>query len=259
MMLNKTIVISGASQGLGAALAKIFAKTGAELYLISRSSEKLEEVALECSRLGATYVEKVIADICDRDLIDKFITRLASQRKIDIVIANAGVTERTVPNILTQRQKLYQVFNTNINGVMNLVTPAIPHMKKGSSIIVIGSIAGLLPFPDGPAYSASKACINHFAEALGSNLKELGINVHLVLPGYIKTPLTDTHQESKPFIVSAEKAASIIFNGIQKNQPIIAFPLPVYYFAKLIQLLPGSIRRLILRQLSNKLFSWDEV
>jgi short-subunit dehydrogenase len=133
-----------------------------------------------------------------------------------------------------------EVFDTNVGGVLNSVLPAIPLMqaRKSGQVAIIGSLAGIRGLPSCPAYSASKNAVRAFGEGLRGALKEFGIGVSVVCPGYIRTPMTDVNNFPMPFIMSAEKAAHIIKSGLAKNRSRIAFPLALYLPLLFISSLP---------------------
>ncbi len=241
MQNPQNIIITGASSGLGAALAKAYAASGVTLGLLGRNSARLAEVAGFCKAQGAN-VETSSIDVRETEQMAKWIAEFDNSTPVDLLIANAGVSAGAGGQ-QESYQKIYEIFGTNVDGVINSVLPIIPHMQKRKSgqIAIISSLAGLRGLPSCPAYSASKAAVRLFGEGLRGDLKDHGIKVSVICPGYIKTPLTDVNTFPMPFIMSAEKAAGIIRRGLQKNTSRIAFPLALYIPLWLLTCLPNAL------------------
>jgi short-subunit dehydrogenase len=240
--MKKTIIITGASSGLGAALAVKYSNAGNNLFLFARSEERLNKTALICKNNGAS-VTTIIADVTDASTMQNHLDKIAEQHSVDIVVACAGVSAGTLdgPETLTQVNK---IFSTNVNGVINTVMPLIPYMirKKSGNIVIISSMAGMLGLSSAPSYSASKGAVRMFSDALNGYLKTYNVHVSNVIPGYIKTPMTAVNQFPMPFQISADKAAEKIIHAVERNKGVIAFPMSIYFVMKILNLLP---RRLI--------------
>lgn len=249
---KKSIIITGASSGLGAALAVKYSHLGNKLFLFARSEDRLNKVAEICRKNNAT-VTTIIADVTDAALMRSHLEDISNQHGADIVIACAGVSAGTLDGPETPAQ-VNKIFSTNINGVLNTVMPIIPHMiqKKSGNIVIISSMAGLLGLSSAPSYSASKGAARLFAEALKGYLKTYNVQVSTVIPGYIKTPMTAVNQFPMPFQISAEKAAHKIIHGVANNKGLIAFPIIMYFFLKLLNLLPGELISYINSKLPGK-------
>lgn len=219
------IFITGGSSGLGAALARHYAAPGVTLFLHGRNQQRLEDVAQSCRAKGAA-VQCLPGDVTDAPGITHAIESCGA---IDILFANAGVSAGSGQLGETAAQAA-QLFDTNITGVLHTIHAALPAMleKKSGQIAVISSLAGVRGLPSCPAYSASKACVRAYGEALRGWLSPRGIRVSVVCPGYIKTPMTDGNDFPMPFLMSGEKAAAIIARGLAKNRPRIAFPLIMF-------------------------------
>jgi short-subunit dehydrogenase len=224
----KNIVITGASSGLGAALAHHYAAPGVTLHLQGRHSRRLEEVAEYCRRHQAIAHTRIL-DVTDRIGMHKWLEEIDAELPVDLVIANAGISAGTGGGGESEEQ-VRRIFDTNIDGVMNTIQPLIALMiaRKKGQIALISSLAGIRGLPSCPAYSASKACVRFYGEGLRGWLGTHGIEVNVVCPGYIKTPMTDVNDFTMPMIMKADKAARIIANGLAKNRSRIAFPLPLY-------------------------------
>ncbi len=226
--IPKNILITGASSGLGAALALEYAKAGNNLYLQGRDVEKLENIAEKCRASGAKIYTK-ITDVTDSKTMQQWIEEADKLSPLDLIIANAGISAGSGGGGETTQQ-VRKIFATNIDGVINTIQPAIPLMlKRGcGQIAIMSSLAGIRALPSSPAYSASKACVRYYGEALRGNLLNHGVEVSVICPGYIKTPMTDVNNFPMPFIMSAEKAAKIIRKNLEKGKGRIAFPLALY-------------------------------
>ncbi|HEU5048011.1 MAG TPA: SDR family NAD(P)-dependent oxidoreductase [Rickettsiales bacterium] len=238
---STNILITGASSGLGAALAKAYAMPGVVLGLMGRNQERLKEVADYCTRKGAK-VEVGLADVRDDEIMSDWIEHFDDRHPVDLLIANAGVSAGAGGQKESQK-KLREIFAVNIDGVLNSVLPIIPRMqqRRQGHIAVMSSLAGIRGLPSCPAYSASKNAVRAFGEGLRGDLKQDGVHVSVICPGYIKTPMTDVNEFPMPFIMSAERAADIIMGGIQKNKARIAFPLALYLPLWLISCLPVAL------------------
>jgi short-subunit dehydrogenase len=234
----KTILITGASSGLGAALAEHYASAGARLILTGRNEERLARVAAHCKEKGAS-VETQAIDVNNKAAMEQFITAADARTPIDLAIANAGISAGTGIHGETSDQA-EAIFTTNINGVTNTIHPLIPRMQaRGRGQIgVVSSVAGMLPVASAPAYSASKAWARAYALALRGNLRGYGVQVSAICPGYVATPMTDANRFPMPFMLPADKAAAIIAQGLAKNKGQIAFPLPMVALVTLAAHLP---------------------
>ena len=228
MKIAKNILITGASSGLGAELALAYARVGNVLYLQGRDVNRLENVASRCRTNGA-IVRTEIIDVTDVPAMQNWIELADRQTPLDLLIANAGISAGTGGDGESGKQ-VRKIFATNIDGVINSIQPVIPLMlaRKSGQIAIMSSLAGIRTLPSSPAYSASKACVRYYGEALRGNLAKEGVCVSVICPGYVKTPMTDVNNFPMPFIMTAEKAARIIVAGLAKGKGRIAFPLLLY-------------------------------
>lgn len=250
--VKKTIIITGASSGLGAELAIKYSASGNNLFLIARSEERLNQVAEKCRYNGAN-VTNIIADVADAGVMQGHIEEIADKYKIDIVIACAGISAGTLdgPETATQTNK---IFATNLGGVLNTILPVLPHMiqMQSGNIVIVSSMAGFLGLSSAPSYSASKGAVRLLGQALQGYLKTYNVYVSTVIPGYIKTPMTVVNNFPMPFMLSADQAASKIVRGVARNKNIIAFPLIMLFFLKLLTLFPSSLISYINSKLPGK-------
>jgi short-subunit dehydrogenase len=249
---TKTILITGASSGLGMALAIEYANESTLLILIGRNKNNLDNVALNCQQKGSkTIIE--LADVRDNSKMLNLYNKINKNYNIDLVIANAGISAGTLGGPESDRQ-VREIFTTNIDGVLNTINPAIDKMRQQGygQIAIISSLAGFRGLPSSPAYSASKAAVRIYGEALRGSLKKINIKVNVICPGYIRTPMTDINNFPMPFIMNSDKAAKIIKNKISQNKGRIAFPFLLYFLVWLLSLISIKITDPIFEKLPGK-------
>ncbi len=235
--LPKSIFITGASSGIGAALARHYATRGVTLILTGRNAQRLEQVSLNCTARGAA-VELVEVDVTDKAAMQHCIDIMDEKYPFDLVIANAGISGGTAVGTETL-DEVEQIFATNVQGVFNTVLPALARMQaRGKGQIgIMSSLAGFRGFPGAPAYCASKAAVKSYGEALRGFVKKDGVHVSVICPGFIETPMTNINGYTMPFIIPAEKAATIIAGGLARNKARIAFPFQAYSLIWFLSLL----------------------
>lgn len=248
----QSIFITGASSGIGAALAKAYAQKGVTLFLCGRNEQRLEKTATLCREKGAT-VHTFIFDVTNADEARNAVHQANALQPLDLLIANAGVSGGMLA-ATENTNATATILQTNIFGVVNTVLPAIDLFKfKGAGqIVLMSSMAGYRGLSSCPAYSASKNCVKAWGEALRGRLQKNNIKVNIICPGFIKTPLTDANTFAMPFLMEADKAARIIQRGIAKNKPVIAFPCVMAFAAWFASILPSFIFYPILRILPQK-------
>jgi len=233
----QAILITGASSGIGEALAKDYAEPRIILSLIGRNQERLNKVAEACRERGA-MVETAVIDVKNAEKLRTWIEEQDKKHPLDLVIANAGIS-----NAGEEKGEKFdkEIFNVNLFGVLNTVYPAVSVMqkRKHGQIALMSSMAGIVHgLARAPAYCASKSAVKSFGEALRNKLKRQGIEVSVICPGFIKTPLLDDNKYYMPFLMSVEKASKIIIKGLAHNRGLIAFPLRMYFLLWLLRLMP---------------------
>lgn len=250
--VRKSIFITGASSGLGKALAETYASRDTRLYLCGRNKARLEQTAFIAREKGA-QVYTFLFDVTDANAAQKAIRQAQSIAPIDLLIANAGVSGGVL-GASEDSAQTRQIFNTNITGVANVVLPALEqmHRRKSGQIAIVSSIAGYRGLPSAPAYSASKACVKAWGEALRGSLAKEGIRVNVICPGFIRTPLTKVNRFPMPFLMSPERAARKIQKAIAHNKALITFPWPMAFGAWIMAATPSWIIHPILRHLPKK-------
>lgn len=239
MKKQKTILLTGASSGIGKALAVLYAAPDVTLLLTGRNADRLNEVATLCRQKGAT-VEAAAINVTDRAALEEKILGWDRQSPIDTVIANAGVSGGTSMDAKQTEAQLREIIDTNINGTFNTVNPLIPLMqaRKQGQVVLMSSMAGFRGMPNSPAYSTSKVAVRAYGDALRPLLKKDGITVSTIFPGFVRTPLTDVNTFPMPFMMEANKAAGIIKRGIDGKKAFIAFPWRMHFFCWLLGVMP---------------------
>lgn len=225
MKWAENILITGASSGIGEALALEAAKRGAShLFLCGRNTERLEVVAAKCRSYGACVYAQVI-DVTDEVAVREWIIRCDSIKPLELVFSNAGVATGAETEANIRR-----TFATNVNGNLNVVLPVLerfrqlPDGRGRRQVVITASIAGYAPLSTCPAYAGTKAAMKSWALSFRKPLAQEGIRMNVVCPGFIRSRITDRNTCPMPFFMEAEKAAKIIFNRVDRNIGLIAFP-----------------------------------
>jgi short-subunit dehydrogenase len=247
--MARTILITGASSGIGQSLALHYAAPGIHLALGGRNTERLEATAEECRARGADVSMKVIDARQRADMAD-WIGDLDKARPIDLLIANAGVMAGTQPNgAIEDADAAHALIETNVLGVLNTVQPALPRMMERGrgQIAIVSSLAAFIALPDSPSYCASKSAVLSYGLALRGLLAERGIGVSVICPGYVTTPMSARENANKIQEMAPAKAAAIIAKGLANNRAVIAFPRTLAVLTRLHGLLPDRLRRWLLK------------
>lgn len=221
---KKTIILTGASTGIGKEIALQLLKIECSLVLVARRKELVEEFAENFQKR-----ENVLVSSCDvsvKEEVNSLLKEVEENFGLpDIVLLNAGVSLGEKYTILNE-EATRATMEINFFGVVNFVHPLLaPFLKRGSgTFVVVSSLADGRGYPQSAAYSASKAAATIFAESLAIKTEPLGLKVITVKPGFVKTPMTDKNKFPMPFMISAEKAALIILEGIAQGKRMIKFP-----------------------------------
>ncbi|PAF51663.1 hypothetical protein BKH44_05185 [Helicobacter sp. 13S00477-4] len=240
-MNYQNIAITGASSGIGYALALEFAQKGRYLYLCGRNEYKLKEIKQKCEQKGAN-VSIDVFDITFEIECKKWIEKIFKNR-LDLLIANAGIANGNSYEL----QKDKQMVEVNIIGVLNIIVPSIKFFEsqkcinnKCGHIVLMSSMVGIFPLPTGMVYSASKSFIHSYGESLSIALRKNKIAISTVHPGYVDTKLIQNAGANKP--LQPSQAAKIIKNGILKLKENIYFPISTKIAAKIYNLMPLWIK-----------------
>lgn len=245
------IIITGASSGLGEALAFRYANTENQLVLIARREDRLKSVEERCRAQGAK-VETIIADVNDFARMREIGKELA-QNQIDRIILNAGISVGHSSDV-TPFEDFERLFKTNFLSVHALLEPMMPKLieQKNGEIVFISSLASLLTMPTSTAYSSSKRALNAYAEGLHYQLKPYGINVITIMPGFIDSEMTQKNKFDMPFFLSTEEGVNRIAYAIERKKIRYAFPFRFYLMIKIVLWLPQSLRDKIVHFLNFK-------
>ncbi|OSQ37139.1 SDR family NAD(P)-dependent oxidoreductase [Thalassospira mesophila] len=232
------ILITGASSGIGAALALYYARAGVTLFISGRNQARLKQVENDCRAAGANVFADIL-DVTDRNMMTDYVGKCHGIMPLSLVIANAGISAGSGDDSESPDQ-VRQIMSTNIEGVLNTLDPAIAAMKqqRRGQIAIMSSQASWRGLPSAPAYCASKAAIRIYGEALRGNLARDHIRVNVICPGFVKSGITDANNFRMPFLMEAPKAAKIIDRGLTRNKAVIAFPWQMNMATCLLKHLP---------------------
>ncbi len=239
----RSIVLTGASSGIGAALAKDLAGRDVRMLLIGRNSERLVIVA-DAVRAKGGEAEVGVMDVADTEALTDCLQTFDAAGPVDLLIANAGVMaglgpDRTPEPAGTARR----LIETNLLGAMSTVDALLPTLlERGSGhIALVSSMAALHPHGDMPSYSASKAGLRAWGMSLRQWLEPKGIRVTVICPGFVSSPMSARHVGWKPFKISSEAAAKRIRRGLVSGAALITFPWPLAVMVWLGQRLPARL------------------
>ncbi|MCI0513845.1 SDR family NAD(P)-dependent oxidoreductase [candidate division KSB1 bacterium] len=238
---DRTILITGASTGIGAALVRQLAPCN-RLILVARRQELMQQLVDE---LSPGRIPPLIypCDVSDQTQVNALFQELQAQKTaIDLAILNAGVSHRFQVNQFSS-SAIEQTFGVNFFGVLYFIEHLLPPMvqRQAGLIAVTGSLAGYRGMPAAAPYSASKAALAVFLESLRIDLVHSGVHFTLISPGFVATPMTAQKNRHMPFLMTAERAAMIIINGLTQEKTEIHFPYPLSWLAKFAKLLPNQL------------------
>lgn len=247
----RTVLITGATGGIGGALAGVYAEPGNTLILQGRNTGRLVELAAMCEAQGARVLIRVL-DVRDCDELSAWLHGICQQERVDLLVVNAGVNTNIGPGGEGERwEDVQTLIEVNVLAAMATVNAVLPSMRaRGEGqIALMSSLAAYFGLPVTPSYCASKAAIKAYGEALRGWLAPEGIWVNVVMPGYVESQMCRDMPGPKPFVWPAEKAARYIKRGLAHNQPRISFPFPLNFGTWWLSVLPPAISSRILRLL----------
>ena len=235
------VLITGASSGIGAALALAYAAPGVRLAIFGRDEARARAVAESCRAKGA-LVAVVLVDVTDQEAMADAVALVDDAHPVDLAIANAGVAGAS----LGHEDGIARLFAINVMGVVHMVEPLIARMTaRGSGqIALMSSLASFVVRPGTEGYCASKAAVRVWGEGLRQRLAPKSVAVSVICPGFVDTPLTRRNRFPMPMLMEVEPAARLIRAKLARGQAQIAFPWPLYLGARLAGLLPAGVQRL---------------
>ena len=249
----KTILITGASRGLGEALALAYAAPGVRLFLSGRDPDQLAATVASCRTRGAE-AEGQIVDVTDAQAMSEWVLAADAVAPLDLVIANAGISGGTGGHAGDRGEPARDIFAVNLDGVVNTVLPILPAMRRRGhgQIALMSSLAGFRGLASAPAYCASKAAVRIWGEGLRGWLAHQGIGVTVLCPGFVATQMTARNPFPMPFLWTADKAAGRMRRAIDANRARAAFPWPLAIAVWILAAVPPAITDRWLRRLPGK-------
>lgn len=240
---NKTVFLTGASSGIGEALAIALAKKGAILGLFARREELLNELAAKCESVGGT------ARVFPCDVVDSSALHAATERfrdefgHIDIMIANAGIGGNNKKTRDYDPEAVKKLIDVNLLGAVNAIHAVLPAMLERTSghLVGISSLAGFRGLPKSAAYSASKAGMTAFFESVRLDVAAKGVDVTIIQPGFIRTPLTAARANTMPFLMELDDAIPHFVRAIEKKKKYAAFPWQLATIVRAGKFMPSWI------------------
>lgn len=235
------VFLTGASSGIGAALARHYAREGRPLGLVARRAGELERLARE---LAPVPVSTWAIDVRDADALARAARAfIEAHGAPDIVVANAGVSRGTLAEEADDLAAFRDVFDTNVMGVVNTLHPFIAPMRaaRRGALVGVASLAGIRGLPGAGAYSASKAAVTRVLESLRVELHGSGVAVVTIAPGYIATPMTARNPYRMPFLMDADRAAASIARAIARGKRWHVTPWPMAIVARALALMPRPL------------------
>jgi len=250
--LPQRVFITGASSGIGFALAKYYARQGATLGLVARRGDELQKLAADLGKPCAVYP----LDVRDPEALSQaaqdFLKRFGVP---DIVIANAGVSRGTLTEYKADISAFKAIMEINVLGMVHTFQPFIAAMKKRPNkgqLVGIASVAGIRGLPGAEAYSASKAAAISYLESLRIEMRGYGIAVTTIAPGYIRTAMTDVNTYSMPFLMDVDTAAEKFAHAIAYKRRFVVIPWQMSIVARLMRLMPPRLWDWVMKKAPHK-------
>jgi short-subunit dehydrogenase len=235
------VVITGASSGIGEALALDYAAPGVALAITGRDIQRLQAVAEACRARGAT-VEAGQVDVAQRADMADWLGKFDDRHPVDLVIANAGISIDKGNDSLADFSVLRRTLDVNVGGVLNTVEPMVGRLvgRGRGQIGIVSSLASFIGLPYSASYNASKACVRVWGESIRYVLKKSGVGVSVICPGFVVSRITADAPFPMPFMMSSERASRIIRRGLAHDKARIAFPFGTKAAVWLGNALPGT-------------------
>ncbi len=238
--MGRLVLITGASSGIGAELARLFLERGDTVAACARSEDKLHAVA---QGLASDRFRPFPLDVTDISAVEETIAAIEREHgSIDLAILNAGTYTQT-PAKDFDAAAVRAMVDVNVTGISNVLAALMPRMiaRRQGHLALMSSVAGYRGLPKAAGYSASKAAVIAMGESLKPELDGLGVKLQVICPGFVKTPLTDQNTFPMPFLMEVEDAAERIMRGLDSSRFQIAFPRRFAFQLKFLQLLPDAL------------------
>lgn len=254
----KHIVITGASSGIGKALAEQYSAPGVVLWLCGRNKKRMAAAVKDIEKNGAK-IEAHILDVCDAQAMHKALIDFDARFPVDLVIANAGVSSGTIDSDIDNWDEdnldaAAKVMRINTESFINTIHPVLPNMRQRGQgqIAIMSSLAGFRGLSSCPAYSASKGAARLYGEGLRARHAREGIKIVTICPGFIVSRLTDQNDCPMPFMMQTDKAAQYIVKNLSKGRNKIHFPLPMVILGWTYTILWYILEKYAVRLVPNK-------
>jgi short-subunit dehydrogenase len=245
------ILITGASRGLGAALAERFAAPSITLRLVARGAQGLAATAARCAARGAA-VETAAIDVRDAAAMEAQLLAWEAARPFDTIVANAGISRGTAPDGAPEGLAgATDQVAVNLMGAMHAIEPLLPFFRdrRAGRIALVASVAAYRGLPDAPGYAASKAGLRVYGEGLRAALGPRGIAVTVVLPGFFDSAMGVRWQGRRPLAMGLDRAADITHAAILRGARRCAFPLPLAALLRGLDVLPAGLSDWLVRRM----------
>lgn len=252
----RAVLITGASSGIGAALALACAAEGVALHLGGRNAERLGAVAGACRARRATVSARTV-DVRDAAAMAAWI---AAAGRLDLVVANAGIGGGIDDGVPEPAEQVRAIFAANLNGALNTALPALAAMLRQAPaadgvrgrIAVVASMAAFVPAPGAPSYGASKAALDAWTVATATHARAHGVRLTSVCPGYVRTAMTAANRFPMPGLMDADRAAAIILRAVAAGRMRIAFPWWIAAASRVMGALPPRLTGAVLAMQPGK-------
>jgi short-subunit dehydrogenase len=254
MFSSQVAVITGASSGIGWALAHALAREGCKLGLIARRQDLLQQLAGEIRNAGAT-AEPAAADVSNREQLLNAVAELRGRLgTIDLMIANAGIGTPTRLEPMNTAD-IEKMFHVNLFGVIYSIEAVIGEMlqRRQGHLVAVSSMAAYKGLPAESAYCSSKAAVNCYMEGLRIQLRGSGVYATTICPGFVKTPMTDVNNFKMPFLMTADEAARRMVRAIKRRQKVYNFPWQMSLLMEATRYLPDWIMARMMRPYNEEL------